>query len=108
MGARHQIVKERVYTVVDDITSSYRAVFTSALLDELTGAPVRAIVSLRADLPGISMRQADGALIAGAAYPELVLPDLATQAYSFHVLAIAPGYRDASLTVNIPAGSSLP
>jgi len=108
MGVRRQIVKERVYTVVDDITSSYRAVFTSALLDELTGAPVRAIVSLRADLPRISMRQADGALIAGAAYPELVLPDLATQAYSVHVLAIAPGYRDASLTVNIPAGSSLP
>jgi hypothetical protein len=63
---------------------------------------------LMPDLPGISMRLSEEALITGAVYPERVFPDLATTAYTFHVAVTAAGYADATLTVNIPIGATFP
>jgi len=109
MGVRYRIdAGDTVYTVVDDITSSYVAIFTSALLDENARKPITTVPVLTADLAGVTMRLADGALIAGTAYVERVFPDLATTPYTIHVAIIAPGYRDASLTVNIPIGATFP
>ncbi|OLB36151.1 MAG: hypothetical protein AUH11_12010 [Acidobacteria bacterium 13_2_20CM_57_17] len=109
MSIRHQIeAGDMLYTVVDDLTSSYKAIFTSALVDETTGAAIQTVPVLTADLPGISTRLAEGALIAGATYVERVFPDLATKAYTIHVAIVAPGYQDAILTVNIPIAATFP
>jgi hypothetical protein len=109
MGVRYQIdAGDVVYTVTDDFASSYVAIFTSALVDETTGNPIATVPVLTADLAGVTMRLADGALIAGAAYVERVFPDLATNAYTIHVAIIAPGYRDATLTVNVPIAATFP
>jgi hypothetical protein len=97
-----------IYDVVDDLTIVYQAVFTGALIDEVTNAPIVSTPVLTTDLPKLSLRTASGALIAGAAYVEQVFPKLATTAYQFHVDISAEGYRDTTLTVNVPVGSSFP
>jgi hypothetical protein len=109
MSVRHQIeAGATVYTVVDDLTSSYLAIFTSALVDETTGAPITSVPLLTADLPGVTTRLADGALVTGAAQVERVFPDLATKAYTIDVAILTPGYRDASLKVNVPIAATFP
>jgi len=108
MSVTHTIVGDRLYTVVDDITSSYRAVITGALIDENTGQPLDVVATLSGGLPGMLMRVTDGSLIVGAANTDLVLPKLASTPYSFSVLINAPGYRPTTLPITIPAGSLLP
>jgi hypothetical protein len=109
MGISYQIeAGNTVYTVVDDLSSAYSVIFACALVDETTGNPITSVPVLTVDLPGVRVRLSNGALISGAAYVENVFPDLATQAYTIHIAILTPGYRDASLTVNVPIAAAFP
>jgi len=97
-----------LYEVVDDVEIAYQAIFTAALIDETSGGPILSAPFLSADLPIMSLRMADGGLIAGAAYVETVFPKLSSTAYTFHVEISAPGYQDVALTVNVPIAATFP
>jgi hypothetical protein len=109
MGVGYPIEADGLlYQVVDDVAIAYQAIFTSALVDETTGGPIVSVPLLNADLPKLSLRAADGGLIAGAAYVEQVFPKLSTAPYTFHVAITAAEYGDATLTVNVPIASTFP
>src|SRR5882757_10051327 len=109
MGVGYQIEADGLlYRVVDDVAIAYQAIFTSALVDETTGGPIVSVPLLSADLPKLSLRVADGGLIAGAAYVEQVFPKLSTAPYTFHVAITAAEYGDATLTVNVPIAATFP
>jgi len=109
MGVGYQIEADGLlYRVVDDVAIAYQAIFTSALVDETTGGPIVSVPLLSADLPKLSLRVADGGLIAGAAYVEQVFPNLSTAPYTFHVAITAAEYDDATLTVNVPIAATFP
>jgi hypothetical protein len=56
----------------------------------------------------VGVNLTDGTLFALTGYVEIVFPKLATTAYSVTLKIIAPGYRPATVTIPVPAGSTLP
>lgn len=109
MGVRYEVQADSLlYTVVDDLTVSYQAVFLLPLVDAITGAPLDVVSTVSADLPGVAAQVTDGGLASGAAYVDRVFPDLATKPYSIQLQIDAPGYQSTGFTVNIPIAASLP
>lgn len=108
MSATDVIAGELTYQVVDDLTASYGAIFTGALVDEITGGPIVSQPLLSTDFPKLSLRIAQGGLISGAAYAEQVFPQLSSTAYTLNVRISAQSYRDAILTVNVPIAATFP
>ena len=97
-----------LYTVVDDLTVSLVVIATGAVRDEISGLPLPAPLSVIASRPDIFVKTLDNGLYALSAYVEEAFPNLTTTAYSFQVSLVAPGYRDAAGTVNIPAATVFP
>jgi hypothetical protein len=109
MGVRYSIeANTSLYVVVDDCVDLYQAIFTGSLVDETSGLPIVSMPAMSIDVPGISLRSTEDALIAGAAVVANVFPDAATKAYNFKLAVSAPGYRSATVPVAIPAGSTFP
>jgi hypothetical protein len=109
MGVRYQTQAQGlVYTVVDDLLSTYAAVITSLLVDEVAGTPLQVQAVITPDLPGLGVNLKDTALFAVTGYVELAFPKLATTPYTVNLKIVAPNYRLATVTVPIPAGSTLP
>lgn len=109
MGLPYQIhAQNRTYTVVDDLTTYYRALITGAVVDEVSGGPPRTQFSVQADLREVTIKTLEGGLFCIAGYAEHVFPD-PTQTYSVNLRVTAPGYRDAPpRAVTIPAAPSFP
>jgi hypothetical protein len=109
MGVRYQTQAQGlVYTVVDDLQITYLALITSSLIDEVFGTPLEVQAVITPDLAGLGVNFTDGALFAVTGYVELAFPQLATTGYSVKLNIVARGYRPATVTVTVPAGSSLP
>lgn len=97
-----------LYTVVTDVMTTYAAVITGAVTDEIFGsfdAPDFEIIPVRPDLETKTTRQG---LYALTAYPSKSLPQLGTTSYTIKYTLKAPGFRDYPLQVIIPAGATLP
>jgi hypothetical protein len=97
-----------LYTVLTDVTTTYSAVITGAVTDELFGAfnmPGFTVQLARTDLQ--TKATAEG-LYAITGYPALSFPQLATTAYSVSYTLVAPGFRDFPMQVPIPVNSSFP
>jgi hypothetical protein len=97
-----------LYTVVTDVMTTYAAVITGAVTDEVFGsfdAPDFEVIPERPDLETKTTRQG---LYALTAYPSKSLPQLATTPYTIKYTLKAPGFRDYPLQVTIPAGAILP
>lgn len=109
MGLRYQTQAEGlVYTVVDDLQITYLALITSSLVDAVFRTPLQADAVITPDLSGLGVNFTGGALFAVTGYVEMVFPKLATTAYTVKLNIAAPGYRPTSVTVPVPAGSTLP
>src|SRR5215472_14069556 len=109
MGVRYQTQAQGlVYTVVDDLQITYLALITSSLVDEVFSTPLQVQAVITPDLSGLGVNFTDGALFAVTGYAELAFPKLATTPYTVNLNIVAPGYRPASVSVPIPALSTLP
>ena len=109
MTTAYQIAANgKIYTVVDDFASVYRALITGAVSDEVLGelaAPDFEVRIDRADL--ISKTTAHG-LYAVTGYSEKSFPNLSATAYTVDLVLAASGFRDQPLTVTIPKNASFP
>lgn len=97
-----------LYTVTTDVTTTYSAVITGAVTDEIFGTfnmPGFAVELTRADLQ--TKATAEG-LYAVTGYPAISFPQLATTAYSVSYTLAAPGFRDYPMQVPIPVNSAFP
>jgi hypothetical protein len=109
MGLRYQVeAQDLLYTVVDDVQITYLALLTSGLVDEVFGTPLQVTAVITPALANAGVNYADGALFALTGYAEVVFPKLLTTAYTIKFTVTAPGYRAASITVPVPAGTTLP
>lgn len=106
---RYDVTHHRkTYTVVDDRTVVTVAAVTGRLVDETTGAGIRAPAVLRVRHPAMRGRVVDGGRFAVSALPEVDLPLLATDAYDVEASASAPAFVDLETTFTLPAGTALP
>lgn len=97
-----------LYTVVTDVTTTYLAVITSAVTDEIFGtfnAPGFLIDLARTDLQ--TKTTVEG-LYALTGYPVLSFPKLSSTDYWVSYTLEAPGYRDYPMKVKIPQGTLFP
>jgi len=97
-----------LYTVVDDCTSSYRAIVTGAVTDEILGelyAPEFTVDTGRADLP--SKTTANG-LFAVTGYPDQSFPRHSLQNDTVWLKLKAPGFRELLIKQPIPLGAAFP
>jgi hypothetical protein len=109
MGVRYQTQAQgMVYTVVDDLQITYLALITSSFIDEVFETPLQVQPVITPDLSGVGVNYSGGGLFALTGYGEIVFPKLATKAYSVTLNIVAPGYRPATVTIGVPAGSTLP
>jgi hypothetical protein len=107
-AARIIQAQQRNYTVVADVQTFYRALLSGAVRDEITVEPIRAQFSVSAGVEGLDVRILEGGLFGLAGYLERVFPDLSNTDHTVELTISAPGYREATQTVNIPHQSSLP
>jgi len=99
---------DHIYTVVDDCVTTYSAVITGAVTDEIVGAfddPGFTVQLVRSDLQS---KTTERGLYAVAAYPAKSFPELTTRSYTVSYTLVAPGFRDMPITVALPAGATLP
>ena len=98
----------RLYTVVHDLTTYYRLLVAGRVLDALTGEPVRSTFTVTAEREDLLVRSLDDGFFAVGGDPELAFSLLASNAYPFGLTVSAPGYREASQTVPVPANATFP
>jgi len=109
MTASHQIQADgKVYTVVDDVTSVYRAVITGAVTDEILGGAVQEKLTVQADRPDLLPKVVPNGLFAFTGYVEQAFPQLGTTSYTVHITVSASGFQSQILTVTIPANATFP
>jgi len=96
------------YTVVDDVTIVYQALVTGAIVNEVTGLPLRSQFAVAVDLPNGQTRAMEGGFFVVSGHGAQVFPDLATKSYSLNLTITADGYRPAIIAVTIPIAASLP
>ena len=97
-----------LYTVVDDCTTTYRAVLTGTVTDEVLGdfsSPAFTVKLERSDLGTKTM--ATG-LFAVTGYPDQSFPHLATTSYSVNLVLQAPGFRNLNIAATIPINATFP
>jgi hypothetical protein len=96
-----------LYTVVTDVTTTYLAVITGAVTDEIFttfNTPGFSIDLTRTDLQ--TKTTAEG-LYAITGYPLLSFPKLSLGSASLSFTLEAPGYRNYPMTVTIPKGTTI-
>jgi len=109
LAGSHQIqASNRIYTVVDDLSRAYRVLLKGQVRDEATGELPRTGFSVIAQLNGVKGRALEGGLFYLAGYAEQVFPDLKNSSYNVTLSVNAPGYREATSTVLVPANTTLP
>jgi len=105
----HQVtVGDLLYAVADDCTTSYLALLTGSVTDEILGelyAPDFTVVSGRADL---QLKKTVNGLFALTGYPDLSFPHHDTTGYNLNLQLIAPGFRDLSWVQPVPAAQPFP
>jgi hypothetical protein len=97
-----------LYTVVDDCTTSYWALLTGAVSDEILGAlraPDFTVVTGRADL---QLNKTANGFFALTGYPDISFPRHDTTSYSLNLQLKTPGFRDFSWAQPVPAGQPFP
>jgi hypothetical protein len=109
LATPHQVtVGDLLYTVVDDCTTSYLALLTGSVTDEILGelyAPDFMVVSGRADL---QLKKTVNGLFALTGYPDLSFPHHDTTGYNLNLKLKAPGFRDLSWVQPVPAAQPFP
>lgn len=97
-----------LYTVVTDVTTTYWAVITGAVTDEILGtfnSPAFTVALTRTDLQTKTTAQG---LYAVTGYPTRSFPKLSSTSYTVDLTLEAPGFRNYPLSVTIPTNTSFP
>jgi hypothetical protein len=109
LAAPHQVtVGDLLYTVVDDCTTTYWALLTGSVTDEILGelyAPDFTVVTGRADL---QLKKTANGLFALTGYPEVSFPNHGANSYNLNLQLKAPGFRELSWIQPVPAGQPFP
>ncbi len=109
MGVSYQVEANSVlYTVVDDCTTTYWALITGHVTDEILGeftAPGFTVELSRSDM---GTRTTEKGLYAVTGYPEQSFPQLGIMGYTVNLVLTAPGFRDYPISVSIPMAAAFP
>ena len=109
MIGSHQIEADgKIYTVVDDFTSVYRAVITGAVTDEILGGSIQEQLTVQADRPDLLPKVVPNGFFAFTGYVEQAFPQLATTSYTVNITLNAPGFQDQIVAVVIPINATFP
>jgi hypothetical protein len=98
----------RIYTVVDDISTQYRALIVGAVVDEILGGPLPSVFDLQIDRKDLQVITKVDGIYAIAGYPEIAFPKLNSQSYTVDLQFSAPGYRGFAVQVTIPQNAAFP
>ena len=96
------------YEVVEDREAHFDAVVSGAVTDEVTGRAPRTAVAVRPTRDGAVGKYLEHGVWCVACDLERALPGYPVAPETFDVELSAPGYRPASLTVTVAAGSAIP
>jgi hypothetical protein len=108
VGFTRQIqAANRTYLVVDDTTIECRAIVVGQVINEVTGAPLQGPFLVDADNTSLAVKTAGSGLYCLSGYPDRAFGDLGV-AYTLNLAVTAPGYRDGTGSVVIPANATLP
>ena len=109
MATPHQVtVGDLLYTVVDDGTTTYWALLTGSVTDEILGelnAPDFTVVTGRPDL---QLKKTINGLFALTGYPDLSFPHHDTNSYNLNLQLKAPGFRDQRWVQSVLAAQPFP
>jgi hypothetical protein len=109
LSTPHQVpANGKLYTVVDDCAPVFFAMIAGAVSDEILGrfdSSSLQVKFARSDLRATVARQG---MYAISALPPRSFPKLDTQSYMVNYTLQADGFRDVSLSVNIPVSPTLP
>ena len=109
MVVTHQVqAAGKIYNVVDDFNSVYRALITGAVTDEILGAFTAPGLSIQVDRPDLPTKTAGIGLFAVTGYSEQAFPDLSVMSYVVQLIVSAPGFRDQTVSVPIPVNATFP
>jgi hypothetical protein len=111
MGAPHKVqVGNLIYTVVDDCTTTYWAILTGSVSDEILGALSAPDFTVDAGRPDLSSKTTATGLFAIVGRPDVSFPHHSTTTYPLTLAFRASGFRDIQLSLPsaVPAGASFP
>lgn len=86
----------------------FQAVVTAALVDGLTGAPLRGRVRVSTSVPGLRPRASGDGFVGLVGAPGRVFPALAGQAYDADLTVVADGYAPRREATTLPAQPTFP
>ncbi len=109
MATPYQIqVGNLLYTVVDDCTTTYWAVITGTVTDEIFGDFYSPTFTVKLARPDLRTKTMATGLFAVTGYPEQSFPDHATKNYTVNLVLQAPGFRDSLVAAPVLAGATFP
>ena len=109
MSTPHQVqAGDLLYTVVDDCTTTYWAIFTGEVTDEIMGAFDAPGFTVEAGLAGLATKTTDHGLFAVTGYPQQAFPKLAMMGTTVPLTFKAPGFRDHKIWQPVPLGTTFP
>jgi hypothetical protein len=110
LATPHQVaVGNLLYTVVDDCTTTYWAILTGSVTDEILGALYAPEFTVETGRPDLLAKTTANGLFAVTGYPDQSFPNHSSTTYPPLTLKIkAPGFRDLTISVPVPAGAPFP
>lgn len=101
-------VRNRTYTVADDVKTVYRALMTGMIRDEITGEPPRIAFTIRVDRDGVEVKTMADGLFCISGYAERVFPSLSSTSYSVGLVIAVPDYKEVTQTIVVPMAATFP
>lgn len=99
---------DSTYIVVDDTTTTYVAVVTGAVTDQVLGGGIGAGLAVETSRRDLGSRITPQGLFAVTGYPAVAFPKLASTGYSLTLALSAPGFVGQTLAVTIPQNAVFP
>lgn len=93
------------YLSVEDLRLAFAVLIQGSVVDEVTGGPLHARLTVSASHPAALAKGFGGSLWCVSGYPEQVFPALPDD---LTVSLSCPGYRPATVLVNVPASAVFP
>lgn len=107
MGITHQTqAGDLIYTVVDDCTTSFWAVITGSVTDEILGGFYAA--DFRISQTDLGTKTTPNGLYALTGYPDQLFPQLAITSYPMNFVLQATGFRDFNISMSVPVAATFP
>jgi hypothetical protein len=110
LATPHQVESGNLqYTVVDDCTTTYSAIITGAVTDEVLGGFYAPDFTVETGRPDLLSKTTVNGLFAVTGYPDQSFPGHSAITYPPLTLQLkAAGFREFTLKVPVPAGAPFP